>query len=64
VRDYVTEHEVPPIRLEGNLVVGAQLPRQIEIYPVPNDPTYAYAYINGRYVIVDPETYVVVEVYG
>ena len=62
IRDYVVEHEVPPIQLQGSLVVGAQLPSQIEVYPVPEDPRYAYAVINGRYVIVDPETYVVVQI--
>lgn len=62
VREYVVEHEVPPIQLQGNLVVGAQLPSQIEVYPVPEDPRYAYAVINGHYVIVDPQTYVVVQI--
>jgi hypothetical protein len=62
VTAYVAEQDVPPVYLEGNLVVGAQLPRQVAIYPIPEDPTYAYAFVNGHRVIVDPQTYVVVEI--
>jgi hypothetical protein len=62
VAQYVAVQDVPSVRLEGRLVVGAQLPRQVTLYPVPADPTYAYAFINGHRVIVDPQTYVVVEI--
>jgi hypothetical protein len=62
VNEFVATQEGPPVYLEGNLVVGAQLPRQVTLYPVPADPTYAYAFINGHRVIVDPQTYVVVQI--
>jgi hypothetical protein len=62
VRQYVLEQEAAPVYLEGQLVVGAQLPRQVAIYPIPDDPVYAYAFVNGHRVIVDPQTYVIVEI--
>ncbi|MUZ82759.1 DUF1236 domain-containing protein, partial [Agrobacterium vitis] len=38
------------------------LPRQIVITPIPEDPTYAYAIVNNERVIVDPQSYTVIDI--
>jgi len=53
VRTYVTAHEVDPVYLDGEVVVGAGLPDNVEIYEVP-DYEYRYAYVNSQPVLVDP----------
>ncbi len=61
----------PPVVLRGNLVVGATLPADVELYPIPNhvyEPAhghvYAYAIVNGQRVVVDTRTHVVVAIVG
>lgn len=55
VREYVTTNRVDPVYLEGEVVVGAGLPENVALSPVP-DYQYEYAYINGQPVLVDPAT--------
>lgn len=52
VRDYVTVHEVEPVYLDGEIVVGAGLPETVELREVP-DYEYRYVYVNGQPVLVD-----------
>ncbi|WP_244618778.1 DUF1236 domain-containing protein [Rhizobium sp. 18065] len=61
---YVRQQPVPvePVVVEQRIAVGQPLPQQVVLTPIPEDPTYAYAYVNNQRVIVDPETYVVVGV--
>ncbi|MCO6186601.1 DUF1236 domain-containing protein [Rhizobium sp. L1K21] len=61
---YVRAQPMPaePMTLEGEVAVGAKLPEQVVLVEVPEDPTYAYAFVNGHRVIVDPKTYVIVGV--
>lgn len=61
---YVQEQPMPESRVivEGDVAVGAKLPQQVALVEVPQDPQYAYAFVNGHRVIVDPNTYVVVKV--
>lgn len=55
-----------------NIFIGYDLPRQVRLYPVPVEiieiapiyRDYRYAYIDDEICIVDPETYVVVDVVG
>jgi hypothetical protein len=61
----------PPVVLQGNLTIGATLPSDVVLYPVPHDVyvpgdsrLYAYAVINGQRVIVDQRTYVVIGIVG
>ncbi|TKT82888.1 DUF1236 domain-containing protein [Aquamicrobium sp. LC103] len=55
VRDYVLQHEVEPVYLEGEAVVGASLPETVEVREIP-DYEYRYVYVNGQPVLVEPET--------
>jgi hypothetical protein len=71
---YVTAQPVPAATatyaLTGNLVVGATIPKTVVLTPVPatvyavpaGGVSYGYAYINGRRVIVDTNTYAVVAI--
>lgn len=62
VRTYVTDNRYDPVLLEGEVVVGAQLPDVVELRPVP-DYEYQYAYVNGVPVLVEPGTRRIVHVY-
>jgi hypothetical protein len=61
---YVREQPVPaqPVVVEREVVVGQPLPQTVVLTPVPEAPEYAYTYVNERRVIVDPNTYTVVQV--
>ena len=50
---YVREHAAEPVYLEGEVVVGARIPQDVVLQEVP-DAEYAYAYVNGVPVLVDP----------
>lgn len=62
VRTYVTTHKIEPIFLEGEVVVGATLPKTVVVHEVPRYE-YRYTTVNGRTVLVEPGTNRVVYVY-
>src|SRR5690606_22707328 len=55
VRTYVTSHQVEPVYLEGEVVVGAGLPDTVELREIP-DYDYRYVNVNGQSVLVDANT--------
>jgi uncharacterized protein YraI len=55
VRTYVTGQQVDPVYLDGEVVVGAQLPDTVELREVP-DYQYRYVYVNGQRVLVEPDS--------
>jgi len=55
VRTYVTENRVDPVYLDGEVVVGAGIPDNVEIREIP-DYEYRYVYVNGQPALVDPGT--------
>jgi hypothetical protein len=61
---YVREQPMPaqPIVVQQDIVVGEPLPKTVVLTPVPEAPQYAYTYVNEQRVIVDPQTYTVVQV--
>lgn len=61
---YVEQQPVPttPMVVEQEIVIGKPVPETVVLTTVPQAPTYAYAVVNERRVIVDPQTRVVVEV--
>ena len=61
---YVRQQPVPaqPVMVQQEVVVGQPLPQTVVLTPVPEAPQYAYTYVNERRVIVDPNTYTVVQV--
>jgi hypothetical protein len=62
VQTFITDNPLDPVYLEGNLTVGAGLPVEIDITPVPGS-RYNYAYVNDYPVLVDPATRRIVYVY-
>jgi len=55
VRTYVTSHKVAPVYLEGEAVVGAGLPANVELREIPNYK-YRYVNVNGQPVLVEPSS--------
>jgi uncharacterized protein YraI len=55
VRTYVREQRIDTVYLEGEVVVGAGIPENVELRPVP-DYEYHYVYINEVPVLVEPDT--------
>ncbi len=62
VRAYVTEHQFEPVYVDGEVVVGATLPEPVVVTPVPQS-NYAYVYVNGVPVLVEPDTRKVVYIF-
>ncbi len=62
VRTYITTNPGDTVYLDGEVVVGAELPQAVEVRRVP-DYTYDYASINGQPVLVEPATRRIVYVY-
>ncbi|MCQ8780688.1 DUF1236 domain-containing protein [Mangrovibrevibacter kandeliae] len=58
---YIESNPVDPVYLEGEAVVGAQLPEAVPLRPIP-DYDYDYVYVNGQPMLVDPRTRQVVYV--
>ena len=58
---YVRSNPVDPVYLEGEAVVGSQLPETVELQTIP-DYEYRYVYVNGQPVLVDPNNREVVYV--
>jgi Protein of unknown function (DUF1236) len=65
-REYVVRQHHPSYRYESELRVGAALPEDgVTYYEVPSEyrvPGYRYTYVNGRAVLVDPQTHQIVEI--
>jgi uncharacterized protein YraI len=53
VVSYMTAQPVQPVIVEGEVMIGATLPAAVPVYPVPQSP-YAYSYINGQRVLIEP----------
>lgn len=49
---YVTAQQVPPVIVTGEIVVGAVLPAEVQLYAIPESP-YQFAVVNGQNVLVD-----------
>ncbi|MGF6176739.1 DUF1236 domain-containing protein [Ensifer sp. 4252] len=62
VRTYITTNPGETIYLDGEVVVGAELPQTVEVRRVP-DYSYDYVSINGQPVLVEPTTRRIVYVY-
>lgn len=55
VRTYVVDHRSDPVYLNGEVVVGAGLPDNVDLSEIP-DYQYRYVDVNGQPVLVDPQT--------
>lgn len=67
IRDYVVKEKIRPHRFQSRVTVGATLPAEVELAPVPETwgPTfrsYRYVYTGDDVVLVDPSSRRVVEI--
>jgi uncharacterized protein YraI len=63
VSTYIETNPVDTVKVRGDVVVGATLPRGVAVREIP-DYQYSYVQINGRPVLVDPGTHRIVYVYN
>ncbi|SDG86095.1 DUF1236 domain-containing protein [Pelagibacterium luteolum] len=61
-RTYVTANPMEPVYLDGEVVVGAQIPDTVVVSQVP-DYEYEYVYINGQPVLIDPASREIVYIF-
>ncbi|WP_128253778.1 DUF1236 domain-containing protein [Falsirhodobacter deserti] len=61
VTTYVKTNPVQPVQLTGDLVVGAGIPQNVVLTPVP-ESEFSYAYVNGVPVIVEPQQRTIVQI--
>lgn len=66
VQEYVVRERRPSVRIEEDVAVGSTLPGSVTYYEIPADvgvkTTYRYTVVNGRTVLVDPQTRRVIQV--
>ena len=61
-RTYVADNPMDPVYLEGEVVVGAQVPQEVAVQTIP-DYEYEYVYINGQPVLIEPGSREIVYVF-
>ena len=59
IKEYVVKEKVKPFMMKERVAVGATLPSDVELAPVPSDwgpsvSKYRYVYTNDNVVLVDP----------
>jgi hypothetical protein len=67
IKEYVVKEKIRPHRFQSRVTVGATLPADVELAPVPETwgPTfrsYRYVYTGDDVVLVDPSSRRVVEI--
>ena len=67
IKDYVVKEKIRPHRLQSRVTVGATLPADVELAPVPETwgpafRSYRYLYTGDDVVLVDPGSRRVIEV--
>ncbi|MFK0162420.1 DUF1236 domain-containing protein [Rhizobium sp. NPDC090279] len=62
VRSYIDDNPVDTVQLNGDLAIGATVPRSVEVHRIP-DYQYSYVEVNHQPVLIDPGTRRIVYVY-
>ena len=67
IKEYIVNEKIRPHKLQSRVTVGATLPADVVLAPVPETwgpafRTYRYVYTGDDVVLVDPSTRRVVEV--
>lgn len=52
VKTYVLQQTSPSATYDGTVVVGEPLPDTVEVYPIPQQPSYGYVVVNEQRVLV------------
>lgn len=61
VVSYVRENRTETVLLDGEVVVGAQVPETVSIEPVP-DTEFGYLYVNGVPAVIEPASRQIVHI--
>jgi len=62
VETYVVKESGPSVAVQGDVIVGSELPDTVVLRPVPKYDTYSYAVVNNQRVIVEGKTRKIVKV--
>jgi hypothetical protein len=67
IKEYVVKEKVKPTMIKEKVTVGATLPADVELAPVPSDwgpsvSKYRYVYTNDHVVLVEPSNRRVVHI--
>ena len=70
IRNYIVQERVRPIELREQVVVGATIPAEVELVPVPETiyaeapalRPYRYFVWNDRFVLVEPSSRRVIQI--
>ena len=67
IKQYVTTQKVAPVTVKERVTVGATLPAEVRLQPVPADwgasvTKYQYIYSDDRVILVEPSTRKVITV--
>ena len=67
IKEYVVKEKVKPVTVKERVTVGATLPADVELAPVPSEwgpdfGRYRYVYTNDNVVLVEPSSRRVVQV--
>lgn len=63
VQTWIMEQTAPDVAFDGDVVVGATLPETVQLIEVPKFTQYRWALLNGKRVLVVPESRTVIAVY-
>ena len=63
VQTWVMAQSVPDVTYDGDVVVGSVLTDGVQLIEVPDYAQYRWAYLNGKRVVVVPETRTVIATY-
>lgn len=66
IHQYATKEKKPSVKVTEKLAVGAILPNNVELYPVPADigvkGDYRYSVVNDHTVLVEAKTHKVAQI--
>jgi len=67
IKDYVVKEKIRPYKMQSRVTVGATLPAEVELAPVPETwgpafRSYRYVYTGDDVVLVDPGSRRVIQV--
>jgi hypothetical protein len=57
---FATSNPTTSVTIDGDVAVGFTVPGDVELTPIPEDPTYSYVYIDDRPAIIDNSTRAIV----
>uniref|UniRef100_UPI0031011B58 DUF1236 domain-containing protein n=1 Tax=Neorhizobium sp. EC2-8 TaxID=3129230 RepID=UPI0031011B58 len=62
--EFVRKQPLPanPVQVSEKIAVGEPIPNNLVLSPIPDSPNFAFAIVNQKRVIVDPETFVVIRI--